>query len=132
MLSNYNSRIRKNKLDTLNLLIKNCYEKQLHPVKCILIIMEFLFTNFKNFSFVFIFDQYKKKYMIDGFNDATLKLTNIKMVFCSSINDKGIRNECILSWKRNTINISDFDERTQQYYFYFDDIYTYKKKNIMI
>ena len=121
--------IDNDKLNEINLLIQNSYEKQLSPLQLILIIMTFLFTNFKEDSFVFIFDQYKKKYMIDGFNHEISKMSNIKIVYCSSINDKDIREECILSWKKNEKNISEFNEVTQNFYFYFDDIYTYKQKN---
>ena len=60
------------KLFELNSLINNCYEKQLSPLDLILNIMEFLFTNSKT-NFIFIFDQYKKKYLIDKFNSEIIR-----------------------------------------------------------
>jgi len=122
-------RIRiENKVDDLNTLIANCYEEQLPSLKLILTIMKFLFINFKERNFVFILDQYKDKYLIDEFNYKIKAYTNIKLVFCSSINDKKIRIECIKSWIENKKNITDFNEETQEFYFYYSNIYTYKQK----
>ena len=90
--------------------------------------MKFLFINFKERNFVFILDQYKDKYLIDEFNYKIKAYTNIKLVFCSSINDKKIRIECIKSWIENKKNITNFNEETQEFYFYYSNIYTYKQK----
>ena len=116
------------KLNDLYSKIKESYARQLSSLKLILIIMKFLFENYKNNNFVFIFDQFKEKYIEDGFNNVIFGYTNIKIVLCSSINDKDIRKECIKTWKDNKINITDFNENIQKYYIYYNDIYTFKQK----
>ena len=44
------------------------------------------------------------------------------MVFCSSINDKDIRDECLKTWKKYG-NSTELDEENQNYYFYYAEIY---------
>ena len=117
-------------LQNLESKIKECFQKQLSPLELILSIMELL-CNFKT-NFVFIFDQYKKKYIIGNFNNQIMTYKNIKIVLCSSINDKEIRNECIQSWNHNVININEFNKNLAQFYFYFDDICSYQQKKYNI
>ena len=114
-------------INELEKVIKNCFEKQLSPLELILSVMKFL-SNIIGLNFVFIFDQYKKKYIIEGFYNEIMNYKNIKIIFCSSINDKEIRDECIKSWERKVMNIEDFNDDSEKYYFYFDDIYSYQKR----
>ena len=51
------------------------------------------------------------------------KLDNIKIVQCSSINDKNIRKECIKAWYEKGKNILKLLEDNQEFYFYFENIY---------
>ena len=113
-------------LDKLNKYIQNCYDKQLTPIKCILSIMEFL-NNLKNNYFIFAFDQYKDHYLTNNFFEQINNYQYIKYILCSSINDKKIRDYCLNSWKLNINNISLYNKDTQEYFFYFADIYTYKQ-----
>ena len=119
-----------NNLDELNEVIQECLDKLYSPLKLIIYIMNFLFNKYNNDSnFVFILDQYKKKYIPDGFEVNIDKCKNIKFVFCCSINDKTMRDQCIITWRNNVKNITDFNEDTQQYFFYYSNIYTDERKD---
>ena len=80
-------------------------------------------------KYIFIFDQFKPKYIIDGFMEEVKKLDNIKIVQCSSINDKNIRKECIKTWFEKGKNILKLDKDNQDFYFYFEKIYNCYENN---
>ena len=48
---------------------------------------------------------------------------NIKIVQCSSINDKNIRQECLKTWFIVGKNILYLDKNNQDYYLYFERFY---------
>ena len=78
-------------------------------------------------TFVFIFDQFKPKYVNKSFINKIYQFKNIKIVQCSSINDKDIREECIKSWALRGKNVMRLDEDNQDYYLYFGNMYDFKK-----
>ena len=78
-------------------------------------------------TFVFIFDQFKPKYVNKSFINKIYQFKNIKIVQCSSINDKDIREECIKSWALRGKNVMRLDENNQDYYLYFENMYDFKK-----
>ena len=94
------------------------------PLDLIFIIMDVLFKEKKQYNFVFVFDQYKED--IFSYNKDNLKKYkgNIKIVYCSSINDNKIRGECLTTWKECKSNPKKLNTKNQKYYFYYIDIYT--------
>ena len=117
-------------LEDLNSLIKkNYYDNNTH-LELLLNIMEFL-NNFVNLkiNFVFIFDQFKHKYIADGFLEKIKTFNKIKIVLCSSINDKNMREECYKTWFLIGKNLVKLKKDNQEYFFYFSKIYNYKKVN---
>jgi len=117
-------------LKELNSLIKKNYNDNNSYLELLLNIMEFLnnLVNL-NISFVFIFDQFKLKYIINGFFEKIKTFNKIKIVLCSSINDKNMREECYKTWFLIGKNLVDLEKDNQDYYFYFNKIYNYKKIN---
>ena len=118
--------IQKNLEELEDLIIKN-YEGNVSYLKLILNIMEFL--NKLEQKFIFIFDQFKLKYIDVDFMNKIKNFNNIKIVQCSSINDKNIREECIKTWSLKGINITDLNEDIQDYYLYYSKIYIIDKNN---
>ena len=121
--------IRKN-LDEINKLIQNNYNNNNSYLELLLSIMEFLDKASElEFDFVFAFDQFKSRYIRSGFMETIQKFNKIKIVLCSSINDKNIREECCKTWLIKGKNLYDLKEDNQEYYFYFKKIYNYKEVN---
>ena len=105
-------------------IIEPSYEKGKNPIEALLEIMKYLSGKF--FTYIFIFDQYKTNSFTPLQEELIKKLEkNIKIVYCSSINNKNIRYECIQTWKVFSKKIMRLSEDTsnQEYYFYFSDIY---------
>ena len=117
----------KNKLQDFLNVINNNYNDNESYLKLLLNIMKFL-SEF-NDKFVFIFDQFKLKYIIDGFMEEIKKFNNINIVLCSSINDKNIRNECLKTWLEKGKNILKLEPDNQDFYFYFEKIFSSKKSD---
>ena len=91
--------------------------------------MEYL-SKYENNYFLFVLDQYKTKYF--GLH-LKLKLeglpNNIKIVYCSSINDNSMKEQCLSTWRKfgNTPETLTIDN--QIYYFYYSKIYEKKNDN---
>ena len=89
-------------------------------------IIKFLINN-KLLS-VIILDQFKKKSIDEKEYNEILKLVknqgdkNVKLLICSSSNDKDIREECIKSWKEKIFSLEQLDENNQEYYFYISEL----------
>jgi len=117
-------------LEDLNSLIKKNYNDNNTYLELLLNIMEFL-NNLVNLkiNFVFILDQFKLKYISDGFFEKIKTFNKIKIVLCSSINDKNMREECYKTWFLIGKNLVKLKKDNQEYYFYFSKIYNYKGIN---
>ena len=122
-----------NYLNELNDLIKKNYENNSSYSKLLINIMKYL-NNLKEEKkiFIFIFDQFKYKYIEDGFFEEIKKMKKIKIVQCSSINDKIMREECIKSWLCKGKKIQYLNDDNQNYYFYFNSIYNVKNKKLKL
>ena len=125
--------------DFMQLINENYYNDKT-GLQLLLKIMEFLNNSLIKtkklksylFDYVFILDQFKLKYIEEGFNEIGFlekisSLNYIKLVECSSINDKNMREECIKTWQMKGKNILDLTIDNQKYFFYFTNIY----KNIV-
>jgi hypothetical protein len=83
---------------------------------------------------VIILDQFKNNSIDKEFYTDILSLISkqnnkkVKLLICSSTNDKEIREECIKSWKSKIFFLSQFNEENQDYYFYIDELYNKNKK----
>ena len=115
-----------NDLSSLNKLIDDNYKNDISYCDLLLNIMDSL--NKIDQIFIFIFDQFKPKYIKAGFIEAIEKINNIKIVICSSINNKDIRDECLKAWLLKGKKFMILNKNNQDYYFYFEQIY--KKKEI--
>ena len=116
------SRIHKKYYDTIMNTIKLSYQKGETPIRCIYDIMSFL-SGF-NIIFIFIFDHYKSNSFDLSLLEKLDKMEkNIKIVYCSCINNKNIRDECLRTWQ----TIFEFPEilniEHQDYYFYYNELY---------
>ena len=109
------------------LIIKN-YRNNCSFLDLLLNIMDYLQN--EDIKVVFVFDQFKYKYIKDGFLEKIDTFKNIKYVLCSSINDKDIRNFCLESWKKIGKNIQNLTINNQGYYLYYSSIYEFKKEKI--
>lgn len=87
------------------------------------------FLNGLKKKYIFIFDQFKLKYIEDGFMEKIQTFDDIKTVQCSSINDKLIREECIKTWTIKGKNLFELKIDNQDYYFYFSIIYNFFLNN---
>ena len=106
---------------------KNYYDENSYLI-LLLNIMEYLSK--LNENFVFILDQFKNKYIFEpGFLEKIKSYENIKLVQCSSINNKNIRDECIKTWSLIGKKLLYLEKNNQDYYFYFTKLYNNKKKN---
>ena len=78
-----------------------------------------------NYNFTFIFDQFKEDYF--SYNEKEYleqEKFNLKMVYCSSINENKMRIECLKTWKEFNYNPKILDTNNQKYYFYYVNIYS--------
>lgn len=119
-------------LNEFNDLIKKNYENDSSYSKLLVNIMKFLDSNIKEEirNFVFIFDKFKTKYIEDEFLEEIKKMKKIKIVQCSSINDKKMREECIKSWLCKGKAIQELNNENQDYYFYYNSIYNIEEKKL--
>ena len=118
-----------NRLDQINNLIQTNYNNNNSYLELLLSIMEFLDNTSKLQCFVFAFDQFKLKNIKDGFMEKIKKFKKIKIVLCSSINDKNMRDECYKTWFVKGRNLYDLNEDNQEFFFYFKKIYSFQKYN---
>ena len=104
-------------------LIEKYYYQSLEPIEAIANIMEYLSNKYNNNNFLFVLDQYKAKFLNRNIEIKISKLNkNIKIIYCSSINDNIIRDECLKTW--NEYGIPKYlNEDNQKYYFYYGEIY---------
>ena len=109
-------------------IITDNYEKDIFYLNLLLKIMEYL-NKLNDRTFIFIFDQFKKKYLINGFLEKIEEFENIKYVLCSSINDKDLREECLKTWTIKGKNFLILTEEIQDYYLYYSTLYIYYNDN---
>ena len=109
-----------------NFLITDCQNKS--SIDIIYNIMEFI----KEQNCIIIFDQFKIKYIKKSYFDKIENLINsssLKLIICSSINDKDIRDEVIKTITYFKGNPKDLDHFSQYYYFYFAQNFFEKKSS---
>ena len=99
---------------------------------CLKEIINFLIEN-KLFS-VIILDQFKTD-SIDKkeYNEILLlisnqKYKNVKLLICSSTNDKEIREECIKSFALKLFSLDQLNSKNQKYFFYINELYNNNEK----
>ena len=106
-------------------IIKSNYYKSTKPKNLIFIIMKHLLEKRINYNFTFIFDQFKEDYF--SYNEKEYleqEKFNLKMIYCSSINENKMRIECLKTWKEFNYNPKILDTNNQKYYFYYVNIYS--------
>jgi hypothetical protein len=90
-----------------------------------------------NENITLILDQFKSsniEYDI-SFKERIKELneqTNLKIVYCSSINDNETRDELMPTFIKYKGYISQLNEETQEYYFYYTELYISPKSNDII
>ena len=104
------------KKDKFTLMLKNeCQNKS-----SVIIILNIL-NEIKNEKYIIIFDQFKEKY-IQKTNfeeiEKLIKTSKLKLIICSSINDKDIRNEVIKTIEYFGGNPKELEQISQYFYFY--------------
>ena len=85
-------------------------------------------------NIVLILDQYKKSNIdYDSFFNENIEnlneTKNLKIVYCSSINDNEIRDNLMPTFKKMQSKSFFWNESTQDYYFYFIELYKKNKSN---
>ena len=118
-------------INELNAIIQDNYSSNNNYFILLLNIIKFL-KDYNYLTFVFIFDQYKKKYVDDSFFENIKRYDNIKYVLCSSINDKNLREECLKTWTIKGKNILVLTEDIQDYYIYYSSLYYLNNKETNI
>ena len=106
-------------------IIKSNYYKYTEPIDLIIIIMKYLFEKRTNYNFLFIFDQFKEDYF--SYNQKKYleqEKFNLKLIYCSSINENKMRIECLKTWKEFNYNPRVLEPNNQKYYFYYVNIYS--------
>ena len=86
--------------------------------------MEYL-SQLVGLTIIVILDQFKNKYIINGFIEKIKVYENIKIVLCGSINDKNYREECLKTWSMKGKNILKLTVDIQNYYIYYSSLYNY-------
>jgi len=119
------SNVDKDIYSEIQKIINNNYYENLKPIETIVKIIEFF--SLKKIRAIFVFDQHKIKYYSPYQYLYSLIINsgeNVKLVFCSSINDHKIREECCKTWNSNYwTNGMMLNNKTQEYYFYYDKLY---------
>ena len=113
-------------LEDIQMIINKNYTENKSYLDLLLDLMEYL--NKIQITFVFIFDQFKSKYVNNNLMNKIKEFDNIKIVQCSSINDKEIREECLTAWLFKGKNVLKLDEYNQDFYFYFEQLYFFKRE----
>ena len=100
------------------------YKKGEKPLNALYNIIKFIISeNTKNPIFVLILDQYKESFEINKIK-ALEEEKNINIVYCSSINNKDMRDNCIETWKEFADNPRLLTKKNQKFFFYFSNIYS--------
>jgi hypothetical protein len=119
------SNVDKNLYPQIQEILNNNYFQDLTYMEAIVNIINFFSSN--QIRAIFVFDQHKKKYYLkqEFLYDKIINSKEcIKLVFCSSINDHNIRDECCKAWNSFIwTNEIGLNENTQEYYFYYDKLY---------
>ena len=135
MLREEFSRIAPDIFQEIQDIIKDHYSIFTPALDLIFIIMEVFFKQKKQYNFLFIFDQYKEDIFSNKIKEYLKKINdNIKIVYCSSINENKIRKECLSTWNEFKMNPKQLNKKNQKYYFYYIDIYSpsgFKSYSIM-
>ena len=82
-----------------------------------------------NITSIIILDQFKKNTIDEKEYESLLSLIkmqmikNVKLLICSSTNDKEIREECIKSWRKKIFSLQQLNAENQIYFFYIDELY---------
>ena len=63
--------------------------------------------------------------------EELLKINNFRVVFCSSINDKNIREEVIKTWRIYKGNPPELNSKTQEYYFYYCKLFFHEESKFL-
>ena len=96
-------------------LLTNCQNK------LSMIIIYNILNHIKDQGGVIIFDQFKLKYISKTYFEKIeelVKTSKLKLILCSSINDKDIRDEVIKTINNFGGNITQLNINTQNFYFY--------------
>ena len=122
--------LKTSKEKELSTLIKN--NRFLTFFLCLKEIVKFLIKI--KLSSVIILDQYKNDAIDKKVYNEILSLISkqdrkkVKLVICSSTNDKEIREECIKSWNSKIFFLTQHNKDNQNYYFYIGDLYKKDEK----
>ena len=90
--------------------------------KSAMIIIYKILNYIKDQNCIIIFDQFKMKYISKTIFDKIeklIKISKLKLILCSSINDKDIKDEVIKTINNFGGNITKLNLYTQDYFFYF-------------
>ena len=113
---------RADNFEDIQKIIDAYYIQGLDPIELVFEIIDYFSKSSRNV--LFAFDQYKDKYLNPKVKAKLDNLKeNIKIVYCSSINDKSIHDECSKTWNRYNQNIDKLNNETQKYYFYYSSLY---------
>ena len=98
------------------MLKEKCRNK--NPWEIILNVIKFI----QDTSNIIIFDQFKNNYLYSNIYSQIedyVKKSNLKLIICSTINNKDIRDEVIKTIEYYKGNPKQLDNKSQNYYFYF-------------
>ena len=119
------SRLSGKLFDNVKYQIKENYSRNTKPLDFLLIIMRHLSNINLDKKFILIFDQYKHNiFSLNIQEELKSFYPKIKIVYCSSINNKKMRDECLITWKSFSGNPIQLTPENQDYYFYYSNIYT--------
>ena len=82
-----------------------------------------------NIKSIIILDQFKNNTIDKKDYESLLsiietqKIKNVKLLICSSTNDKEIRDECIKSWRKKIFSLKQLNAANQIYFFYIDELF---------
>ena len=122
-----------NCIETFNKKIKLINLKK-NNLQILIEVIEILLDLVNYTNIVLILDQYKKSNIeYESFFNENIenlnKTKNLRIVYCSSINDNEIRDNLMPSFKKMQNKSFSWNERTQDYYFYFIELYRKNKSN---
>ena len=101
-------------------------------LKQLLYIIEIILESTKS-NLILILDQFKSENIeyepnfLKKLEELLQKKENFKIVFCSSINDKKVRDEVIKTWSEFNGNPPGLNSKTQEFYFYYYKLFVHKK-----
>ena len=118
---------RSKDFEAIQKIIDRCYNQELEPIEGLFEIIDYFTTSSNNV--LLAFDHYKEKYLNLKVKTKLANLKeNIKIVYCSSINDKSMHDECAKTWNRYKRNLEILDNENQDYYFYYSSLYEENNK----